>query len=151
MVFQNGNIDEDITAKDQFMDFDIFQFLAVFHLHQLVIGFRVTRNDLTAAILHCLFDATVFITFRPVITSIVEHVHRFRSCCEATLDDVPDQIGIGTTGSFRGHIPADIRFDHHRLPSFHEGSDATQGFYSLIKHDCGTVSFYRYQVVQRRW
>ena len=76
------------------------------------------RHHLSTGRFGSLFDSAVFITFPPVIASMIEHNHLLCTGIETLLNNFRYQFRIGISCQFGHFIPTDIRFDNHFLSGF---------------------------------
>ena len=104
------------------------------------------RHHLSTGRFGSLFDSAVFITFPPVIASMIEHNHLLCTGIETLLNNFRYQFRIGISCQFGHFIPTDIRFDNHFLSGFDKFPHTSEFSDCFPEHFCRFTTHYGDQI-----
>ena len=146
MVFQNGNVDEDVALHDQFVDPGFLEGPGSPD-RLLAVGIALVGGyDRSSCARSRFLDAASCVAALPEVAGMVENVDFGGPRLEAPLDDPCNQSRVGVRPEGLFDVPGDVGFHEDRLPFRDETPDAAQGRDSTIEHFRRFAACYRRQV-----
>lgn len=127
MIFEHGDIEEDITFGDEFVDFGGLEGSAFWDINFAIVAGIVTRDHFAAGVAGGLLDAAIAVGLAPWVAGMIEDIDAAGTGLKAVLDNAADQGRIGIGGLFRRCVPADIGFYDNRLALGDEAGHAAEG------------------------